>query len=132
MSTAVPSSSSWPDPNHLGPLVLTNAFTLAKSSEGLSWQPFRPGVEICRLYGDGQDGPSAALLRYEPGATVPHHEHTGFEHIVVLSGAQSDQHGTYHAGAVVINPPGTHHAVASEEGCIVLIVWEKPVKMQAI
>jgi hypothetical protein len=34
---------------------------------------------------------------------------------------------TYAAGSLVINSPGTDHAVASDEGCLVLIIWEKPV-----
>ena len=43
--------------------------------------PFRAGIEIYRLYGDGMTGPTAALLRFEPGASVSLHEHTGYEHI---------------------------------------------------
>lgn len=112
------------------PIVLTDLLTLAQEPERLSWDPFRPGVTIHRLYGDGKNGPAAALLRYEPGATVPHHDHMGYEHIIVLSGSQSDRHGNHSAGTLVINPPGSDHAIASDEGCIVLIFWEKPVAMR--
>ncbi|MBD2176829.1 cupin domain-containing protein [Pseudanabaena sp. FACHB-1998] len=90
------------------------------------WEAFREGVEIYRLYKD-DTGASAALLRYEAGAKVPHHSHSGYEHIFVLSGSQSDAHGKYTKGSVIINPPNTSHQVQSEEGCIVLIVWERPV-----
>lgn len=45
----------------------------------------------------------------------------------VLSGEQSDARGTYRAGPFVINPPGTCHAVSSPAGCLVLIVWQRPV-----
>ena len=124
MPTSVSSASEWPDTK---PLILTELFTLANQPDRLAWQPFRPGVEIFRLYGDGQTGPAAALLKYESGANVPHHDHTGYEHIVVLSGAQRDHHGNHRAGTLVINPPGTDHAVVSDEGCIVLIIWERPV-----
>jgi anti-sigma factor ChrR (cupin superfamily) len=116
-------------PNHphtQPPLHLPDLWTLADRADTLPWQPFRPGVEIHRLYGDGT-GPSAALLRYQPGAQVPHHTHTGYEHIFVLAGSQRDRHQTYAAGSLVINSPGTDHAVASDEGCLVLIIWEKPV-----
>lgn len=112
------------------PLVVSDIWTLADRADALSWQPFRPGVEIHRLYGD-TTGPSAALLRYAPGAEVPHHDHMGYEHIFILSGAQRDQHQTYQAGSLVINAPGTHHAVASDEGCLVLIIWEKPVALRS-
>lgn len=124
MPTSVSSASEWPVTK---PLILTDLFTLANQPERLVWQRFRPGVEIYRLYGDEQTGPAAALLKYAPGAQVPYHSHTGYEHILVLSGAQHDHHGNHTTGTLVINSPETSHAVASEQGCIVLIIWEKPI-----
>jgi anti-sigma factor ChrR (cupin superfamily) len=120
------SVSEWPDTNSI---VWPDLFALADNPDCFLWQPFHPGVEIYRLYGDGQQGPAAALLKYTPGAKVPEHSHTGYEHIIVLSGSQRDQQGSYTAGNFVINPPGTAHAVESDEGCIVLIIWEKPVAL---
>lgn len=108
-------------------MILQNLFALAERPERLAWQPFRPGVTIYRLYDEGQLGSSAALLKYDPGATVPTHSHTGYEHIIVLSGAQSDYQGTHKAGTLVINPPDSTHQIASEDGCIVLVIWAKPV-----
>lgn len=84
-------------------------------------------MEIARIYGDGKEGPAAALLRYAPGAEVPPHAHTGFEHIVVLKGSQRDERGTYGAGSCLIHAEGTQHAVASPEGCVVLALWYSPV-----
>jgi predicted ChrR family anti-sigma factor len=92
------------------------------------WEPLRDGVDVSRLWGDPHEGPSVALLRYAPGASVPRHRHAGFELIYVLSGAQSDERGIYGAGSLVINPAGDEHSVQSEEGCLVLIVWERPVE----
>jgi anti-sigma factor ChrR (cupin superfamily) len=94
----------------------------------LAWKPLRDGVDIHTLYQTGEDGPAAALLRYRPGAEVPRHEHTGFEHVLVLRGAQEDERGRYATGAFVVNPPGSRHAVRSPEGCLVLVVWERPVR----
>ena len=108
-------------------MILPDLFSLASNPNALSWEPFRPGVEIHRLYGNSQQGPSAALLKYEPGATVPTHSHTGYEHILVLSGDQRDSQGTHPAGTLVINEPNTQHDIVSPCGCIVLIIWEKPV-----
>jgi anti-sigma factor ChrR (cupin superfamily) len=93
-----------------------------------NWKPLRDGVEVLRLFGDDGGGASIALLRYAPGARVPKHRHAGLELIVVLSGAQSDERGTYPAGSVVVNPRGDEHSVWSDEGCTVLIVWERPVE----
>jgi anti-sigma factor ChrR (cupin superfamily) len=110
-------------------LILKSLFELGDRSDHLLWQPFREGVEIYRLYNDGEKGSSAALLRYQPGASVPQHGHPGFEHIFVLSGSQSDRNGIHEAGTLVINPPQTSHSVASATGCIVLAIWEKPVEL---
>ncbi|MEB3336446.1 MAG: cupin domain-containing protein [Leptolyngbyaceae bacterium] len=110
-------------------IILKDLVNLAQSPDTLSWQPFRAGIEIYRLYEDGPDGAAAALLRYQPGASVPQHDHTGFEHIFVLSGSQTDENGEHHAGTLIINPPGTNHGVVSLSGCIVLAIWEKPVSL---
>lgn len=117
------------------PIVLNELFTIASRQDELPWQPFRDGIEIYSLHQNPttrfQDGSlcesHTALLRYQPGATVPHHQHPATEQILVLAGAQQDDRGVYPAGTLVINPPGSHHRVASPEGCIVLITWEKPV-----
>jgi anti-sigma factor ChrR (cupin superfamily) len=110
-------------------LIFQDLFNIQTNHHNLPWQPFRAGVDIYRLYGDST-GAGAALLRYQKGASVPTHYHSGFEHIFVLSGAQTDRHGTHVAGTLVINPPETSHSVSSESGCIVLAIWEKPVVMQ--
>lgn len=95
-----------------------------------------PGVDMLPLYGiddagspHDPQGPSAALLRYAPGASVPPHRHPGFEHIIVLKGSQQDHLGRYEAGTCVMSPPGTAHAVASDEGCLVLAIWNHSVEV---
>ncbi|GAB5540114.1 MAG: hypothetical protein Salg2KO_22170 [Salibacteraceae bacterium] len=92
------------------------------------WEPFRPGVTAHWLYKDENTGASAVLLRYEPGARVALHEHTGYEHMFVLDGDEYDEYGTYPAGGFVINPPGTKHSPGSKGGCVALLIYEKKVK----
>ena len=108
------------------PSIALNLFAAGASSD-ITWEPFRDGVAIHRIYGDGVAGPAAAFLRYCPGASVPRHEHQGYEHIFVISGSQEDESGVYGAGTLVVNPPGSRHAVVSKEGCLVLVVWERPI-----
>ena len=67
----------------------------------------------------------------QPGSEVPEHEHQGIEHVYILDGEQSDERGTYRKGSFVINPPGTSHRVWSSEGCLVLIVWQRPVAFKS-
>ncbi len=96
----------------------------------LEFAPFRDGVEIHRLYAEGDDGPAAALLRYAPGAQVPRHLHPGYEHVIVLEGSQRDANGLHQTGDVVVNTPGSSHDVTSEEGCVVLVIWGRPVRFE--
>ena len=90
------------------------------------FEPFREGVEISWIR---RGNPGVALLRYAPGARVPRHLHTGLETILVLDGSQSDERGTYPAGSLVLNEAGSEHSVWSDDGCVILIEWETPVRM---
>jgi anti-sigma factor ChrR (cupin superfamily) len=99
--------------------------------DSIGWQPFRPGVTAHWLYKEGDGGPRAVLLRYEPGARVAVHEHVGYEHVLVLAGDQYDEEGSYAAGSLIINPPGTRHSPGSQGGCIALLIYEKAVQFVA-
>jgi len=92
----------------------------------LHWEPFREGIEIARI-ATSDDGPSAAFVRYAPGARLARHQHVGWEYILILSGAQVDESGVHSAGELLVHPPQTWHKVSSEHGCTVLAIWEKPV-----
>jgi anti-sigma factor ChrR (cupin superfamily) len=111
-------------------IVMRDLFGPGQDFSRFTWEPFRPGVEAVRLYGGAPGAPSAALLRYAPGATIPRHHHTGYEHIVVLSGSQRDEHGRYEAGSCLIHADDTAHTVASDDGCVVLAIWQSPVRFE--
>jgi anti-sigma factor ChrR (cupin superfamily) len=95
----------------------------------LAFEPFREGIRVHWLLQGGADQPSAAVLAYDPGASVPRHRHPGLETIVVLDGVQSDENGDYGPGTLVINAVGSEHSVWSRTGCVVLIQWNRPVVM---
>ncbi len=109
-------------------IELKNLFYVAKHPEKIEWESFKQGVAIHRIYGDPETGPAAVLLWYREAASVPLHEHTGYEHVLVLSGSQRDQSGIAEAGTLVVNAPGTQHDLVSDAGCIVLVIYEKPVR----
>lgn len=110
------------------PLRIPDLIDIERWQHTLDWQPFRAGIDVFRLYGEPSAGASAVLLRFAPGGRVPWHAHLGHEHILVLAGAQSDQSGRAGAGSLIINRPGSAHSVVSEEGCIVLVIYERPVR----
>lgn len=113
------------------PLIeLRDLFNIVEHQDEVTWTPFREGVDIHRLYGDGMTGPTAALIRFNKEATIPLHYHEGYEHILVLAGSQRDQNGSIKTGTLRIHPPGTSHGVHGEAGCIVLAIYEKPVKFE--
>jgi anti-sigma factor ChrR (cupin superfamily) len=92
------------------------------------FRPLAPGVDVLELFRDGEQGAKAAFLRYAPGGIVAEHQHAGNEYIYVLDGEQEDARGKYPRGTFVVNPPGTSHRVESPGGCLVLVVWERPVQ----
>ena len=92
--------------------------------KSFDFEVFRKGIEICRL---SPEEPVVALLRYEPGASVPKHQDKVLESIMVLEGEKSDERGNYPAGSLVLNPEDSIHSVWSNTGCVVLIQWERPV-----
>ncbi|MBS1181435.1 MAG: chrR [Proteobacteria bacterium] len=105
----------------------TTRFLSAGSWDGLAFEPFRDGVDIHWIRRFEAGGPGVALLRYQPGAGVPRHRHTGLETILVLEGEQSDEAGDYGTGSFAVNAEGSEHSVWSRPGCVVLIQWQTPV-----
>ncbi|WP_441247061.1 cupin domain-containing protein [Kitasatospora sp. McL0602] len=92
----------------------------------------RVGIEMHQLYSaraTEQDGPSAALVRYLPGATTASHRHPGYELIYVLSGVLETEDGVYPENSLLVMPPDSVHAPHSPAGCLVLVVWEQPVRL---
>ncbi len=81
-----------------------------------------PGVSMREIFGLAQ-GPRAKLVRLEPGAAYPRHEHQHNEHCYVLDGRMQHQGVTYGPGYCEAYPPGTsHEEVTSPEGCLILVV----------
>jgi anti-sigma factor ChrR (cupin superfamily) len=109
-------------------IELNHLFQIVQHQDDYEWEYFRENVDIHRLYGDGITGPTAALLRYRETSPIPPHFHEGYEHILVLCGAQEDSDGMIGAGTLRVHPPGTVHRGVGFAGCIVLAIYEKPVR----
>ncbi|SES27695.1 cupin domain-containing protein [Rhizobium sp. NFR03] len=109
----------------------TRDFSTSGGWKDLPFEAFRQGVTIHWIKRFEGDQPGVALLKYEPGASVPHHRHEGLETIFVLDGVQSDETGDYAEGSYIVNAIGTEHSVWSKPGCVVLIQWDRPVTILA-
>lgn len=97
--------------------------------KALEFEPFREDVTIHWIQPFEDDQPGVALLKYAAGASVPRHRHMGLETILVLEGTQSDESGDYGSGSLMVNRKDSEHSVWSDTGCVVLIQWDRPVKI---
>lgn len=70
---------------------------------------------------EAERGRATSIVRYAAGAAFNTHEHPLGEEIFVLEGVFSDENGDYPAGTYIRNPPGSHHAPFSREGCTLFV-----------
>ncbi|WP_168605141.1 cupin domain-containing protein [Novosphingobium sp. SG707] len=93
----------------------------------MDWVPSpSPGVERRMLFRQGGEKARAtSIVRYAPGSHFAAHSHPGGEEFLVLEGTFQDERGDYPAGSYVRNPPGSSHAPASAQGCIIFVrLWQ--------
>lgn len=104
--------------------VAADAATLltVREADG-DWTELVPGIRRKWLFSDPESGTETFLLRAEPGATLPPHDHDHDEHCLVLSGDVGYgetirlRTGDYHLAR-----RGSEHAVAhTETGALVYI-----------
>lgn len=92
-------------------------------ADTLPWQP-SPVLDVERKLLDrvGEEiARASSIVRYAPHSSFTPHTHDGGEEILVLEGVFSDEHGDYPAGTYLRNPPGSHHAPGSRDGCVLFV-----------
>lgn len=90
----------------------------------LPWRDARPGVRQKLIWEDKAAGRHAVLARFEPGAALPRHRHTGEELLYIIEGSHADETGEVATGNMSIRPSGCVHAVNSRNGAITLaFLW---------
>lgn len=97
---------------------------VAVDTQSMEWAPSPSGsVWRKRLHrvGPAESGQVTSVVRYDPGASFPSHEHPGGEEILVLDGVFSDEHGDWPAGTYLLNPEGFSHAPFSQQGCTLFV-----------
>lgn len=80
------------------------------------WKFAGPGIRALNL--DVGGTAHAQLLRIEPGFGAPKHDHTGFEHTLVVTGAFADETGRYGVGDIATRRPGEVHRPVAEAGAV--------------
>ncbi|HYR83447.1 MAG TPA: cupin domain-containing protein [Terriglobia bacterium] len=95
-------------------------------SHQIEWQPLsEPGVtgvlvKTLRFDEETRRAPTI-LLKFEPGATYPAHNHPGGEEIFVLEGDIALGKDHLQAGDYLYTAPDNKHGARSQNGCVVLV-----------
>lgn len=90
----------------------------------MEWQASPSGTvwrKRLHLVGGAESGQVTSVVRYEPGASFPVHDHPDGEEIFVLEGIFADEHGDWPVGTHLLNPEGFRHAPFSREGCVLFV-----------
>ncbi len=102
----------------------------------VAWTPLQEvGVDTTGLsvkvlrFDEKQQRPSSFLLKFEPGASYPYHNHPGGEELFVQQGSCIIEGTTLSAGDYLYTPPGFKHSVKSETGCMLLFIVPEEVEI---
>jgi len=95
----------------------------------MPWEDTRyPGVKAKTLLVDRSSGLLTALLKMDPGAVLPDHEHVLIEQTFVIEGALVCGEGTCTAGNFVWRPAGSRHRAGTPNGALMLAMFQIPNK----
>jgi quercetin dioxygenase-like cupin family protein len=100
------------------------------------WQPLiekgihYEGISVIPLhYDEAKDRSTTILLKFEPGATYPYHNHPGGEEIFVLCGEAILENITLLKGDYLYTPENFKHSVTTKTGCTMLFVVPEEVEI---
>ena len=80
------------------------------------------GVFVMSLrFNEKQNRSNTILLKFEPNASYPYHNHPAGEEIFVLSGSCEIENTILVVGDFLYTPPNYKHSVKSENGCTMLL-----------
>ena len=112
--------------NHEGLRPLDSRFVEVHQ---LPWEETRfRGVKAKTLLVDKNAGTVTVLLKMDPGAVLPDHEHALIEQTFVIEGALICDEGTCTAGNFVWRPAGSRHTARTPNGGLMLAMFQVPNK----
>jgi anti-sigma factor ChrR (cupin superfamily) len=92
-----------------------------RADEG-DWLAFAPGVTIKLLRVDAETDRMTALIRMQPGSSLPGHRHDQTEECLILEGELFIGHHRLLTGEMHVAPTGTEHAaICSPAGALMLV-----------
>jgi quercetin dioxygenase-like cupin family protein len=107
-----------------------------QNTDSIEWKPLsEPGIETSGIfvkvlrYDAKLKRSPTIMLKFEPGARYPYHNHPGGEELFVLQGSCILEGVTLNAADYLYTPPGCKHSVTTETGCILLFVVPEEVEI---
>jgi anti-sigma factor ChrR (cupin superfamily) len=95
----------------------------------MPWEDTRfEGIQAKTLLVDPKSGMVTALMKMDPGAMLPDHEHVLIEQTFVIEGALVCGEGTCPAGSFVWRPAGSRHSAGCPNGGLMLAMFQIPNK----
>lgn len=85
-------------------------------------------VKVLR-YDKGTKRSPTILLKFEPGASYPNHNHPAGEEASILDGEIRFGPDQLNTGDYLYTPPGKTHSVFSRTGCTLLLVIPEEVEI---
>ncbi len=102
--------------------------------DDLPWEETRfPGCRVKTLMADRETGLVTALLKMDPGAVLPDHEHVLIEQTYVIEGRLVDKDGPEAGlevgpGEFVWRPAGSRHSAWTPDGGLMIAIFQVPNK----
>jgi quercetin dioxygenase-like cupin family protein len=100
------------------------------------WQPLiekginYEGISVISLhYDEEKERSTTILLKFEPGAKYPYHNHPAGEEIYVISGDAILENVTLSQGDYLYTPPNFKHSVTTINGCTMLFIIPEEVEI---
>ncbi len=116
----------------------TNIQNYIAATRSMAWMPLTEegvdtrGIYIKPLRRDEHTGRAPSfLLKFEPGAQYPCHNHPAGEELLVLEGSCTIEGVELSAGDYLYTPPGFRHSVRSEMGCTLFFMVPAEVEILA-
>lgn len=111
-----------------------NSYIVRNSQK--EWQPLTEngfhyyGISVISLkFDEIKQRSTTILLKFEPGAKYPYHNHPGGEEIYVVSGKAILENVTLSEGDYLNTPVNFKHSVTTETGCTLLLVIPEEVEI---
>jgi ChrR Cupin-like domain len=96
-------------------------FHVMRKDDG-TWKPMAAGIETKTLWRDPATGRRVFLLRMQPGAVMPEHDHSGAEECMVLEGDMVVNGVAFGPGDFQVGFAGSHHPhVTTRGGCLCML-----------